>query len=198
MSDAGILAVAKALPLQIVQMGECPNVTQVSLQHLRAHCCKTLVYFAVDFTEGNLEAIAALITACKSLEKVYLTDPLEGDVNYALMEKCCAAMGSIKELMLEDRTATDSFLCLVGKYCAKLEVLDVINTAPELEKAQFALAEGCPKLRMIQIDSLDYLGKSVLPFWQKMRPQLRVVLCDEYWEDGDDHTIFAETLPELK
>jgi len=87
---------------------------------------------------------------------------------------------------------------LVGKYCAKLEVLDVINTAPELEKAQFDLAEGCPKLRMIQIDSLDYLGKSVLPFWQKMRPQLRVVLRDEYWEDGDDHTIFAETLPELK
>lgn len=92
------------------------------------------------------------------------------------LESIFAAAADLRVLRLRRPTNTDNALCVVGKYCKRLEVLVFSDTdipPTGLDVASAALAYGCPLLRVVLMDKDSAVPPAARRLWNRVRPQLR-------------------------
>jgi len=173
-TDSGILGVVLKLPLlQHMELGGCQGLTKLSLEHIQVHCASRLTGLAVDIPSSNaLAAFMRLVQCCKMFVHADVYAP-PNIFSLKELEVCIATMSNVRTMALHGDFVEDAALCLVGKYCARLERLRMSSEELNLSYAPLALTKGCPKLKLVVVTNMQDIGLCAVNLWKYLRPQLR-------------------------
>ena len=173
-TDSGILSVVRKLPLlRHIEIHDCDRLTELSLEHIQVHCASRLTGLAVDIPSSNaLAAFMRLVQSCKMFVHADVHAP-PNTFSLNELEVCIATMSNVRSMALFGDFLTDAALCLVGKYCARLERLNICNDRLNLSYAPLALMNGCPKLKLVLVKNVEDISLCTINMWKYLRPQLR-------------------------
>jgi len=156
LSDDAFVGLSEHYQLQVLSLGNCTKITDKTLFNLSSS--PDIYYLSIDNCWGVTDEGLKRFVQTHSLVKVFRA--------YG-----CANL-------------TDTSVSELGKYCKNLEVIDIGNTLIT-DIAIISIAEGCPKLAILQIDENgDLTNKSIAIVGTSCKKLESIYLPDQITDDG--------------
>jgi len=155
-TDEAFVNLSEHYQLQVLSLGNCKKITDKTLFNLSSS--PDILYLSVDRCWKITDEGVKRFVETHSLTKVFRA--------YG-----CANL-------------TDDSVSALGKYCKKLEVLDIGGTLIT-DITIMSIAEGCPNLVMLQIDeNPDLTDKSIAFVGTSCKKLESIYLPDQITDDG--------------
>eukprot|EP01032_Pedospumella_encystans_P011233 gene11233-13073_t len=181
-TDAGIFSVAKHLrQLQYINLSDCINLTDVSLEHLTQFSAKTLQWLhIVEWPQVRVDVLVRLLQQCNKLQTLCL----DCDIDLYCVE-VVPYMHNLRRLLVF-AVLSDNCLCLIARHCKQLEALGIpcsykvdFDLAAAAHQSAIEVGEGDVRLMHCadveaDDDDIRYTEKGLLALMEGL-PKLRML-----------------------
>ena len=166
LTDAGVMALA-ALPLEHLELANCPAVTDPLLYELGAHCNLDAAPAGVPTTVSTIRHLSLGQRGFSSVSTAGLLalSPICRSLAHLNLQGCAAAV-------------TDAALEALGPHLAQLRVLDLGRCDEMSERGLCALISQCPRLERLNLEGCSALNDSAASVIAVSLPGLRWLGCD--------------------
>ena len=172
-TDAVMLSIGKLKNLQRLVLRGCPEITDHGIV-LLAWECPELRYIDISHThyphEENItdKSVIALSFGCKKLETVIMEEiDAISDTAVVSLSMGCRYLKELNAFYCD--RLSDLSICSVGKHCSQLEKINLMYTDIS-DEAVISLADGCPFLKILDIERCDDVTDRSLVY---MAPKLQ-------------------------